>query len=290
MGSGCSIRSNQSFRQRRRSGCLVRWLGNREWAACRATARLGIRSVAANSNGSALFVNVHVGGIPRSLDGGRTWHPTIEINTDVHEVRAHPADPALIAAASAVGLCISRDAGETWTIETQGLHAPHCSAVVFSGDDILISASMDPFAVQGRIYRRPIRPDGNIAAVENGLPKWTNGKVDTGCIAAKGSTIAVVDSVGTLYVSMEFGRDWLRSNCKLPTPSSVLICCPNRIVEFAPSSDLRAHGSNPCFIQIFDGPRIKSLESYLRQGYGSTSAELWVLSQGSVGGGGEGSS
>ena len=44
---------------------------------------LGIRSVAANSNGSILFANVHVGGIPRSMDGGRTWQPTIDINSDV---------------------------------------------------------------------------------------------------------------------------------------------------------------------------------------------------------------
>src|SRR5690242_19617715 len=53
---------------------------------------LGIRSVAANSNGSILFANVHVGGVPRSMDGGKTWQPTIDINSDVHEVRAHPSD------------------------------------------------------------------------------------------------------------------------------------------------------------------------------------------------------
>lgn len=185
---------------------------------------LGIRSVAANSNGSVLYANVHVGGIPRSMDGGRTWQPTIDINSDVHEVCAHPVDPDIVAAASAIGLCISRDAGATWTIEKEGLHAPHCSAVAFSGADILVSASTDPFAAQGRIYRRPIRPDGKIAAVEDGLPTWTNGKTDTGCIASKGSTIAVVDSAGTLYLSTEFGRAWSRSCTKLPTPSSVLIC------------------------------------------------------------------
>jgi hypothetical protein len=48
---------------------------------------LGIRSVAATSNGSILFANVNVGGIPRSMDDGRTWQPTIDINSDVHEVR-----------------------------------------------------------------------------------------------------------------------------------------------------------------------------------------------------------
>ncbi len=185
---------------------------------------LYIRSVAANSNGSILFANVHVGGIPRSMDGGRTWQPTIDINCDVHEVRAHHADPDIVVAASAIGLCISRDAGATWTIERDGLHASYCSAVAFSGDDILVSASTDHFAAQGRIYRRPIRLDGDTVAVENGLLTWINGIADTGCIATNGSTIAVVDRAGALYLSTECGLAWSRSSSELPTPSSVLIC------------------------------------------------------------------
>jgi hypothetical protein len=32
----------------------------------------------------------------------------------------------------------------------RGLHAPHCSAVAFSsGDDVIFSASIDPFAAKG---------------------------------------------------------------------------------------------------------------------------------------------
>ena len=185
---------------------------------------LGIRSVAANSNGKVLYANVHVGGIPRSTDGGRTWHPTIDIHSDVHEVCAHPTDPDIVIAASAVGLCLSRDAGATWTIEREGLHAPHCSAVAFCGDDILVSASLDPFAPKGRVYRRPIRPDGKITLVEDGLPQWTNGKVDTSCIASNGTMVAMVDSGGTLYVSTDFGSSWSREDVQLPSPSSVLIC------------------------------------------------------------------
>jgi photosystem II stability/assembly factor-like uncharacterized protein len=177
---------------------------------------LGIRSVAANSDGSILFANVHVGGIPRSIDGGRTWQPTIDINSDVHEVRAHPANPDIVAAAAGVGLCMSRDAAATWTIECEGLHAPHCAAVAFSGDDIFISAAIDPFAKEGRIYRRPLQPDGSLVAVE--------GSPDTGCIATKGSSIAAADRGGNLYVSDNFGRTWSRSSTKLPTPSGVLIC------------------------------------------------------------------
>jgi hypothetical protein len=185
---------------------------------------LGIRSVAANANGSILFANVHVGGIPRSMDGGRTWQPTIDINSDVHEVRAHQADPDIVAAASAVGLCISRDAGATWTIERDGLHASYCSAVAFSGDDIIFSASTDHFAAEGRIYRRPVKPDGNIVTVDGGMPAWIEGIADTGCIAANGSSIAVADKSGNLYGSDDFGRTWSARGARLPTPSGVLIC------------------------------------------------------------------
>jgi len=185
---------------------------------------LGIRSVAANSNGSILFANVHVGGIPRSMDGGRTWRPTIDINSDVHEVRAHPANPDIVVAAAAVGFCVSRDSGATWIIEREGLHASYCSAVAFSGDDILVSASTDHFAAQGRVYRRPVKPDGFLVAVEGGMPEWTEGIVDTGCIAANGSSLAVADRAGNLYGSDDFGRAWSYRFAGLPTPSGVLIC------------------------------------------------------------------
>ena len=182
---------------------------------------LGIRSLAANSSGSVLFANVHVGGIPRSTDAGATWQPTLEIDCDVHEVRAHPADPDIVAAASAVGLCISRDAGATWTIERDGLHASYCSAVAFAGNDILVSVSTDHFADRGRIYRRPIRPEGTLQAVEQGMPEWTSGIVDTGCIAARGSAVAIVDRAGTLYLSTDLGRTWSSAASQLP-PASCL--------------------------------------------------------------------
>ena len=185
---------------------------------------LGIRSLAVNSNGSIVFVNVHVGGIPRSTDGGKTWQPTIDIHTDVHEVRAHPTDPDIVVAASATGLCLSQDAGTTWTIERDGLHAAYCSAVAFSGDNIFVSASTDHFATKGRIYRRPTRPEGDKVAIEEGLPTWINGIADSGCIATQDSTIVVVDRAGILYMSTELGRAWSQSSERLPTPSSVLIC------------------------------------------------------------------
>ncbi len=169
---------------------------------------LGIRSMTATCDGAALLANVHVGGIPRSIDAGQSWQPTIDVDTDVHEVRAHPTQPAWVAAAAAVGLCISRDAGATWTIERDGLHAAYCSAVAFAGDDILVAASTDHFATEGAVYRRSITESGPLRPVEGGLPRRISGICDTGCIDTQGSAIALADRAGNVYLSADSGHRW----------------------------------------------------------------------------------
>jgi hypothetical protein len=184
---------------------------------------LGIRSITATPDGAVLLANVHVGGIPRSTDGGATWHPTIDVDSDVHEVRAHPNRPGVVMAAAAIGLCISRDGGLTWDVEREGMHASYCSAVAFAGDDVLVSASLDHFAAQGAIYRRTVDGHGPLIAVAGGLPKWIDGIADTGCIATHGSSVAIADRKGNVYVSADTGHSWSHHVDGLPAPSSVLI-------------------------------------------------------------------
>lgn len=183
---------------------------------------LGVRSITATADGATLLANVHVGGIPRSTDGGATWHPTIAVESDVHEVRAHPWRPALVAAAAAVGLCLSRDGGATWVVERAGLHAPHASAVAFVGDDVLLAAAEDPFSPQGAVYRRASDADGPLSPCA-GLPRWLDGGVDTGCIATNGAAIAVASRAGSVYVSTDTGVRWERRAEGLASPCGVLI-------------------------------------------------------------------
>jgi hypothetical protein len=142
----------------------------------------------------------------------------------VHQVCAHPARPDIVIAAAAAGLCISRDAGATWTIEQRGLHAHYCSAVAFGRNDIFVSASTDPFATQGAVYRRPIDGNGPLQPLGGGMPKWIDGKADTNCIATRDSMAAVIDRSGRLYVSHDDGAAWSYPFDRVTVPSGLHIC------------------------------------------------------------------
>lgn len=184
---------------------------------------LGIRSMTATSDGAVLLANVHVGGIPRSVDGGATWRPTIDIDSDVHDICAHPTRRELVVAAAAVGLCTSRDGGATWEVEHEGLHASYCSAVGFAGDDVLVAAAADHFAAKGGIYRRRVDGRGPLVAVGGGLPTWVDGIADTGCISTNDSVVAIADRRGNLYLSADAAGSWSRQADCFPFPSSILI-------------------------------------------------------------------
>jgi photosystem II stability/assembly factor-like uncharacterized protein len=184
---------------------------------------LGIRTITATCDGAVLLANVHVGGIPRSTDDGETWTPTVDIDSDVHQVCAHPARPDTVLAAAAVGLCVSKDGGASWTVEKDGLHAEYGSAVAFVGDDILVAASENHFAAHSAIYRRTLHGSGPLLPVGGGLPRWTDGIVDTSCITAHAASVAVVDQAGSLYLSEDAGHTWSRT-LRVPSPSCLLIC------------------------------------------------------------------
>jgi photosystem II stability/assembly factor-like uncharacterized protein len=169
-----------------------------------------VRSMTATRLG-VLMASVHVGGIPRSANNGTTWKPTIDVDDDVHEVRAHPSDPKIVMAAAAVGLAESADAGETWSVRTDGLHATYLRAVAFTRDAVLVSASNGPRGDQSAIYRRSMS-GGSLERCQRGLPEWLAGNVDTGCLdaaASLGNELAVfADADGTVYESSDGGVTW----------------------------------------------------------------------------------
>jgi hypothetical protein len=181
-----------------------------------------VRSLTATAGG-VLLANVHVGGIPRSTDGGATWEPTIDVDADVHQVRAHPDRPELVLAAAAVGLCRSDDAGATWKVLTDGLHASYCRAVATAGDMMFVSASNGPFTEEAAVYRRAIDGDGPLERCTEGLPEWQPQNVDTACLDTDGSRVAFGGADGIVYCSDDAGRTWRVLADGLPPVSAVTI-------------------------------------------------------------------
>jgi len=102
-----------------------------------------VRSIAVGLDGT-IYVNVHVGGVVRSRDGGRSWTPTVDIEADVHQVVAHPRHRDVVMVAAYDGFGISRDAGDTWEFITCGMHAHYARALAVAGDTVLVSASTGP--------------------------------------------------------------------------------------------------------------------------------------------------
>jgi photosystem II stability/assembly factor-like uncharacterized protein len=182
-----------------------------------------VRSVAVGADG-ALWVNVHVGGIPTSPDGGRTWRPTIDVDADVHQVATHPDDPGRVLAATARGLADSADAGASWTYLTEGMHAGYCRAVALAGDTVVVSSSNGPRGGRATLYRRPLDApaEAPFERCRDGLPEWFQDNIDTACVDTSGSTIAF-GTAGEVFASDDAGVTWERVAAGLPPVRCLLL-------------------------------------------------------------------
>ncbi|MGI4829555.1 MAG: WD40/YVTN/BNR-like repeat-containing protein [Janthinobacterium lividum] len=181
-------------------------LGRSQWFA--GGPPLGVRSLAATCDAETLIAAVHVGGMPRSEDGGNTWKPTIPVMFDVHEVRTHPYLTNFVAAAAAVGLCVSFDSGKKWEVIAEGLEITNSLAVAVLETEVLFSVQDGPFAKRSQVWRWPIA-GGPPQPVRRGLPEWLEGKVDTAHIASGQGRAAICDGGGHVWLAHEQTSGWL---------------------------------------------------------------------------------
>lgn len=177
------------------------------------------RSIA--EDGTAVYVNVHVGGIPRSLDLGASWVPTIDVDADVHQVWTAPSR---VFAACARGLAVSEDGGDGWTIRTDGLHATYCRAGATCGATVLVSASTGPSGSHSAVYRGKA-DGGSLERSARGLPEWFDENIDSHCIdaLADGSLAAFATADGRVFVSDDEGASWAEVASSMPRVRCLLL-------------------------------------------------------------------
>ena len=166
-----------------------------------------VRSISAGTDGT-IYVNVHVGGVLRSTDGGGAWRPTLDIEEDVHQVLAPRDRPGLVMVAAAAGFGVSRDAGDSWRWDNDGLHAHYCRAVALADDTLLLSASTGHHGRRAAVYRRALE-GGPFERCRSALPEWFSDNVDTGCLVGTWSgRWRSAPRTGAVFVSQDAGERW----------------------------------------------------------------------------------
>jgi hypothetical protein len=166
------------------------------------------------SSAEDLWVNVHVGGLWHSGDRGDSWQGVIEPEADIHEVRAENRS---VAVAAAVGFGWSKDGGNSWSWNTEGLHDSYLRAVCIDGDTAYVSASDGPFTKRGAVYRA--RFESAFVRCRGGLPEWFPDNVDTGHLDATGGRVGIGFG-DEVYVSEDQGESWQAN--KVPAAITVL--------------------------------------------------------------------
>lgn len=164
-----------------------------------------VRSIAVTPAGS-WFVSVHVGGVWRSADAGRTWSNVVPPEADVHEVVS--GSDGTVAVAAAGGFGWSSDDGQAWQWSTDGLAEVYCRAVALDGDVVYLSASSGPSADDGRLYTGHL--GGSVQQCLGGLPDSFPFNIDTGTVTAADGKVAVGLPSGEIWRSTDAGASFRR--------------------------------------------------------------------------------
>ena len=168
-----------------------------------------------------VYVNVHVGGIVRTDDGGETWTPTIDIEADVHQVTTAEG---MVLAATAGGLAVSTDRGGTWNHRTDGLVHHYARAVTVIGDTVLLSTSRGPRGGDAVVYRAGL-DDGAFERCTAGVPASFDGNIDSHCLDAPpgGPAVCFGTADGQVFRSSDEGATWQQLADGLPPVRRVLV-------------------------------------------------------------------
>ena len=177
---------------------------------------LGIAVDPANS--SEMYAGFEIGGVARSLDGGRTWEGVTEgtyINedsVDVHAVAVSPSRPGVVTAATRIGTFRSADRGWHWRDLSVPMLRPrgtYCRAIAYAPDEsatLYLAGGNDFDGDRGALFVS--RDDGGSwQAFDLGLPL----KTTVFALAVNSRVpdyVFCTTKVGQVFRSADRGKTW----------------------------------------------------------------------------------
>jgi photosystem II stability/assembly factor-like uncharacterized protein len=100
-----------------------------------------------------LLVGIELGGVMRSLDGGRSWADhNPQAHSDAHRLLTHPLAPERVYEAAGQGIALSQDRGATWSRVEDALDRRYAWAAAVDPTDPdrwYVALSRSPFAAHG---------------------------------------------------------------------------------------------------------------------------------------------
>ena len=186
-----------------------------------------VRSMAASDEG--LYLDIHVGGILRSFDGGETWKSVSDgLHLDVHQVATSDRQQHAVYAATAGGFYLSEDQGKSWEARNTGLPNRYTRGIAIHPDEpktVLISGSPTSpggWRTNGKRFAlfRTVDQGAHWEKVTRGLPEASDAEIDTHSIAFSPTVpdIALCGlRSGMLYASDDAGASWSVASDALPS-------------------------------------------------------------------------
>ena len=173
----------------------------------------------------SLVVGIELGGVMRSVDGGRTWiDHNPQAHSDAHQLLTHPLAPDRVYEVAGQGIALSADRGESWRRMDSGLdrHYAWATAADPADPDLwYASISRGPYAAHSRGdgQSRLLRSRGNgWSAVDEwgDDPELRRMPYALAALPGQPGRLLVGLRGGTILLGDDAGETWSRVEPGLP--------------------------------------------------------------------------
>lgn len=148
------------------------------------------------------LVGVHVGGVWRSEDEGRTWREVVDLDRDDHQISAHPNGRDIVVACGGGPVAVSNDGARTFAFPEQGIPHGYGTGVAIGASSVVLACASGPFAKKSVLVRAEL---GEHTSAFTGVHE-ASGKLYA--LSARGSVFAGATDDGHVHVSTDSGRTW----------------------------------------------------------------------------------